>query len=358
MSRVPIRWRLTAAFALAMVVVLAAAAVFVYLRLEADLNDSINSQLESGTAPADPEEGFARVVSPGERVDGAILSREELSRARDEPVVVERSVPGVEGEARILARPGSGGDVVVVARSLEDREETLEGLITSFAVGGPIAVVVASLLGYLLAGFGLRPVEAMRRRASEISFGGGVDERLPLPAANDEVRRLGETLNEMLDRLRGSYERERRFVADASHELRTPLSVLKTELEGTLRSPGLDPGARESLGAALSETDQLAQLADDLLLIARSGDGGLPLRREPVDVRELLEQTSQRFSERARSDGRSISVEAPDGLSASLDPLRMRQALGNLVDNALRHGTGTVVLSARRPPAARAWRSP
>jgi signal transduction histidine kinase len=347
-SRVPIRWRLTAAFALAMVVVLAAAAVFVYLRLEADLDDSINSQLESGTAPADPEEGFARVVSPGERVDEAILSREELSRARDEPVVVERSVPGVEGETRILARPGSRGDVVVVARSLEDREETLEGLITSFAVGGPIAVLVASLLGYLLAGLGLRPVEAMRRRASEISFGGVVDERLPLPAANDEVRRLGETLNEMLDRLRGSYERERRFVADASHELRTPLSVLKTELEGTLRTPGLNPGARESLGAALSETDQLAQLADDLLLIARSGDGGLPLRREQVDVRELLEQTSQRFSERARSDGRSISVEAPGGLSASLDPLRMRQALGNLVDNALRHGSGTVVLSARR----------
>ena len=206
-------------------------------------NDSINSQLESGTAPADPEEGFARVVSPGEPVDGAILSRRS-SRAR----VMNRwswsSVPGVEGEARILARPGSGGDVVLVARSLEDREETLEGLITSFAVGGPIAVLVASLLGYLLAGFGLRPVEAMRRQASEISFGGGVDERLPLPAANDEVRRLGETLNEMLDRLRGSYERERRFVADASHELRTPLSVLKTELEGTLRSPGLDPGAR------------------------------------------------------------------------------------------------------------------
>ena len=87
----------------------------------------------------------------------------------------------------------------------------------------------------------------MRRQASEISFGGGVDERLPLPAAHDEVRRLGETLNEMLDRLRGSYQRERRFVADASHELRTPLSVLKTELEGTLRSPGLDPGAREPL---------------------------------------------------------------------------------------------------------------
>jgi two-component system, OmpR family, sensor kinase len=235
-----------------------------------------------------------------------------------------------------------------VGRSLEDRDETLSGVLASFAVGGPLAVVAASLLGYLLAGAGLRPVEAMRRRASEISF--GADERLPLPSAHDEVRRLGETLNEMLDRLRDSYERERRFVADASHELRTPLSVLKAELETTLRAPGLEPDVRESLGSALEETDQLAQLAEDLLLIARSSDGGLPLRREPVDVRELLEQTRQRFSERARSEGRSLSVDAPSRMSASLDPLRMRQALGNLVDNALRHGSGTVVLSARSRP--------
>ena len=348
MSRLPIRWRLTAAFALAMVLVLGAAAVFVYLELKGDLNDSIDSALESGTAPGDSEEGFSLVVSPGERVDDAIVSPDELARAREEPVVVERSVPGVEGEARILARPAPGGGVVVVGRSLEDRDETLAGVLASFAVGGPLAVLAASLLGYLLAGVGLRPVEAMRRRASEVSFGGPDSvERLPLPAADDEVRRLGETLNEMLDRLRGSYERERRFVADASHELRTPLSVLKAELETTLRSPGLDADARESLGAALAETDQLAQLADDLLLIARSSEGGLPLQREPVAVDELLEQAARRFEERARSEGRSIAVEAPEGLSASLDPLRMRQALGNLVDNALRHGSGPVVLSAR-----------
>jgi signal transduction histidine kinase len=356
-SRLPIRWRLTAAFALAMVIVLAAAAVFVYLRLEADLNDSIDSGLEASAAavaasgdPAagaaeDPEEGFARVVGPGEQ--DAALSSDELARAREDQVVVEHSVPGVESEARVLARPLSDGRVVMVVRSLEDRDETLSGVLASFAVGGPLAVLVASLLGYLVAGAGLRPVEAMRRRAAEVSFGGAAEERLPLPAAHDEVRRLGETLNEMLDRLRGSYERERRFVADASHELRTPLSVLKTELETTLRSPGLGPGARESLGAALGETDQLAQLADDLLLIARSGDGGLVLSREEVDLRELLEQTQRRFEERARFEGRSISVEASDGLSASLDPLRMRQALGNLVDNALRHGSGTVSLFAR-----------
>jgi two-component system, OmpR family, sensor kinase len=343
MSRVPIRWRLTAAFALAMVLVLGAAAVFVYVQLKADLNDTIDSALETGTAPADPEEGFARTVGPGEQDDA--LSRDELARAREGPLFVERSVPGVEGEARILARPGSGGQVEVTARSLEDRDETLSGVLASFAVGGPLAVLAASLLGYLLAAGALRPVEEMRRRASEVSLES--DERLPLPAARDEVHRLGETLNEMLDRLRGSYERERRFVADASHELRTPLAVLKAELEGTLRSQELPPDARESLGAALSETDQLVQLADDLLLIARSGDGELALSREPVDVAELLGATRERFSERARSSGRSILVDAPGELSASLDPLRMRQALGNLVDNALRHGAGAIALSAR-----------
>ena len=236
--------------------------------------------------------------------------------------------------------------MVAVGQSLEDRAETLSGVAASFAIGGPVAVLLASLLGYALSSAGLRPVEAMRRRASEVSFG-AEGEQLPLPAAHDEVRRLGETLNEMLARLRGSYERERRFVADASHELRTPLAVLKTELEGTLRSADLSPDARESLTAALGEADHLAQLADDLLLIARSGDGALPVQRERVDVRELLDHAGQRFEERARSEGRAISVDAPDGLEARLDPLRMRQALGNLVDNALRHGSGSVHLGAR-----------
>ena len=256
-------------------------------------------------------------------------------------------MPGVESEARVLARPLSDGSVVVVARSLEDRDETLSGVLASFAVGGPLAVLAASLLGYLLAGAGLRPVEAMRRRAADISFG-GADERLPLPAADDEVRRLGETLNEMLDRLRGSYERERRFVADASHELRTPLSVLKTELETTLRSPSSGAG-RPRVARRGARRDRPAgparrrPAADRALRRRRAAR----CSREEVDVRELLEQTGRRFEERARSEGRAISVDAPDGLSASLDPLRMRQALGNLVDNALRHGSGAISLSAR-----------
>jgi signal transduction histidine kinase len=162
------------------------------------------------------------------------------------------------------------------------------------------------------------------------------------------VRRLGETLNQMLARLEASFERERRFVADAGHEMRTPLAVLKTELEAALRAGGSDAAARQSLVAAIEEVDHLAQLAEDLLLIARAAEGRLPVRPEPVELRQLLEQARERFIDRAREQRREIAVHAPEGLEGRLDPLRLRQALGNLVDNALRHAAGDVELAARK----------
>ena len=160
----------------------------------------------------------------------------------------------------------------------------------------------------------------MRARAAGISLDGEA-ERLPLPPARDEVRRLGETLNAMLDRLRRSYERERRFVADASHELRTPIAVIKAELEGALRRRPADPDLREALTAAVDECDHLAQLAEDLLVVARGGDGALAVRPRPLEAAELLEGVRLRFSARAAEHGRELRVEAPDGLE-----LRRRRA--------------------------------
>ena len=366
MSRLPIRLRLTAAFAVAMVIVLVGAGLFVYLRLKSDLNESVTAGLQtraaavaaSGQASAgasgDGEEGFAQVLDADGRVlDSAGGQRDAaLSPAERERVegggelLVERPVPGVEGTTRVLARTRAGSEVVVVGQSLDDRDETLASLVTSFVFGGPIAVLLASLLGYLLAAAGLRPVEAMRRRAGEISLG-NEQERLPLPPARDEVRRLGETLNEMLDRLRRSFERERRFVADASHELRTPVAVIKAELEGALRAGRHEPQVREALVAAVEECDGLAQLAEDLLVVARSGDGELPVRPESLPVDALLAGVGQRFEDRARERGRSIRVDAPGGLHVEADELRMRQALGNLVDNALRYGEGEILLRSR-----------
>jgi signal transduction histidine kinase len=355
-----------------MVLVLSAAGLFVYLRLEDDLDENLNAGLESraaavsgsGEATAgaagEAEEGFAQVLAAdGEVLDsaggarGAALTAAERARAAaGGRFFVEREVPGIEATARVLAGPVAAEDdaVFAVGESFDDRDETLSGLVASFAVGGPVAVLLASLVGYVLASAGLRPVEAMRRRAGEVSLE-HAGERLPLPAARDEVRRLGETLNEMLDRLRRSFERERRFVADAGHELRTPVAVVKAELEGALRAGGHDPQVREALVAALEECDHLAQLAEDLLVVARAAEGELPVRRETVEVRPLLESVRARFGDRAGQRRRGIRVDGGDGLRVEADELRLRQALGNLVDNALRHGDGEIVLRARAAEA-------
>jgi signal transduction histidine kinase len=369
------------AFALAMVAVLAAAALFVYLRQRAELNDAIDHALRSRSndvialisgSDADLEEvrgnhltsseaSFIQVLAPdGRRLDGTggfegpALRPADAQRASGRAVVIERSIPALGGEARMLTRrieTRGQAFVVVAGTSLDQRHDTLSGLLTSFLIGGSIAVLLASGIGYVLAAAGFRPIEAMRERASRVSLTHGA-ERLPLPGARDEVRRLGETLNEMLARLRESFERERQFVADASHELRTPIAVLKTELETALRDEDAAPKVRASLVTALDEVDHLSQLAGDLLLIAQAADGRLPVRRENVEIRELFEHTRARFADRARAQGREIPVEVANGLQASIDPLRVRQALGNLVDNALRHGGGNVRLAAREDNGA------
>jgi signal transduction histidine kinase len=368
---------LTAAFAVGLVLVLAVTALFVYARLAADLSESVDNALrarsndvaslirrsEPGLIDADvgrfgeSEEGFIQVLTPAGRLLGGTsgvrapaLGPEDARRASRAPMTVERTVPGVDGRVRLLARPVATEArrlVVVAGASLEDRDDALADVLTSFLIGGPIAVLLASGIGYLLATAGFAPVEAMRRQATRISLTRR-GERLPLPAADDEVRRLGETLNEMLARLEASVERERRFVVDAGHELRTPLAVLKAELETAIRNERHDPEVRASLLAALEETDHLTQLGEDLLLIARSADGQLPVRHEPVDIRDLLERTAERFADRAGEQARAIEIHVAGDLRVPMDPLRARQALGNLVDNALRHGAGDIHLSARK----------
>ena len=377
MRRPSLRLRLTLAFAAAMAVLLAATGTFVYVRMAATLDEQLDQSLRAraddvaalvrtggpGLADADgrlveAEESFAQVVGPDGAVrdatppvgDRPLLTPEQLAQARRETVVVERGgVPGLGGgRVRLLGTPveGDGGRVVVVAgASLDDRHDALAGLRTQLLVGGPVALLLASLAGYALAAAALRPVEAMRRRAAEISAD-TAGSRLPVPASDDEVARLARTLNEMLARLEAGLERERRFVADASHELRTPLSSLRAELELALRRPRSREELRGAIASAADETERLARLADDLLVLARADEGELRLHVEPVGARGLLERVARRFSGRAAAAGRSLAVDAAGDLAVAGDPHRLEQALGNLVDNALRHGAGVVRLDA------------
>ena len=149
----------------------------------------------------------------------------------------------------------------------------------------------------------------------------------------------------MLDRLQRALERERSFVANASHELRTPLALLKAELELALRRPRSNAELEEALRSAAAETDRLTRLAEDLLVLARSDQGRLPLRPASISASDVTSRVAARFAQRAEAAGRTIDVNVAPELNVAADAPQLEQALGNIVDNALRHGRGTVRLS-------------
>ena len=378
MSRIPIRVRLTLVFAVAMAGVFVAVGFVLHERLKSSITQQIDERLlarrsvltaletptELRAALSEPgiiDDAFARISGPTDEFQvaspggGGIPSIEPRSGRQSE--FAEFHVIEADGDlepARVLTTrvTRSDGDYVfIVGESLTDRRDALRSLITQLWVLGPIALIVASLLGYLVSRAALRPVEQMRRRAESI----GVEDsggRLPLPAAADEVRRLGETLNAMLDRLDAGLRRERQFVADASHELRTPLALLQTELDLATRRSRSPEELQAAISSAKEEVERLVRLAEDLLVLASADEGRLPLRPSVFGARELLDGVAVRFAARATQLGRTISVDAPSETTVFADRLRLEQALGNLVDNALREGRGPVRLGVRRANGA------
>ncbi len=147
----------------------------------------------------------------------------------------------------------------------------------------------------------------MRRQAVEISAS-APGRRLPIAPSGDEMARLGNTLNDMLGRLEDAFQRERTFVSDASHELRTPLAILNTELDLALRRRRSADELERAIRSAAEETSRLTQLAEDLLVMARSDQGRLPIRRSETDIEKLLQGVKERYAGRAAAQGRSISI--------------------------------------------------
>jgi len=362
MKRLPIRLRLTLVFSLAMALVLAGAGWFAYARVSTDLSRALDQQLRGRVQDlsalirrggslgitdgrlVEQGESFAQLLTrDGRIVDAtpplrraALLHPDELARARRGPLFINRpSVPGLDEPARILAVP-LPRFVLLAGATRENRAEILNNLRDAFLIGGPLALVLASLAGYLLAGAALRPIESMRRRAAAISSA-SLAERLPVGETSDEVSRLGETLNAMLARIEGGLARERRFVADASHQLRTPLALLTAELELALRRGRSAEELRAALQSAADSTERLSRLAEDLLLLARAEEGRVPLQAEETDVLDVLRAVACRFD--ARVDADALVVRA--------DRVRLEQALSNLADNARRHGAGQVTLTTR-----------
>ena len=361
-----------------MAIVLALIAVGLYQRFEAELDETINRGLRARAAdvslfvqsPAsrlgdasasrlvDRDESFAQILAldgtihdatPALPATALLTVPEVRGAAQRRQMFLTRPNPFETEPARLLATPVTAQGrrlVIVVGTDSDDRDAALRHLLLGFLIGGPVALLLASLAGYGVASAALAPVEQMRRKAAQITEH-TPGERLPIGSTDDEIARLGTTLNAMLASLERSLERERSFVADASHELRTPLAILKTEIELALR----DGRTRDELVAALrsagEETDRLTELAGALLIIARSDSGGLALARSSLRSDELLAGVAARFEGRVHASEREVVVDAGPVAELTGDRHRLEQALGNLLDNAVAHGAGTIHLAAQ-----------
>lgn len=362
-----------------MLVVLAGSGILLYLGLASQLDAAINEdlQIQAKELVADitdgdtevlqdfglvePEELFAQILNP----DGSVL---ESSHKITEPLIDPEElqptaigqpfdgtfVAGSTGKAlpaRFLVTPIDDGPIIIVGARLLKRNKTLWSLAVLLLVGAPILLAVVTGLAWFLAGAALRPVERMRQETAMISEG-DLEKRLQVPATGDEIASLATTLNQMLARLEQAFEKERRFVDDASHELRTPLGILKTELELALRRSRSKEELEAALRSAAEESERLNRLADDLLVLARSDRGRLPLHKTELDVADLIAEAVDRFRYQAEERGVSFEISVPPSTVVAVDKTRLQQALGNLIDNALTHTDdgGHIQVSASLSP--------
>lgn len=247
-----------------------------------------------------------------------------------------------DGPFRVTAlgtRTPQGHATVYVAVDVEDIGEFLATLARKGVVGLAAVLAVFALALWLALGRTIGSVEAIRRRA-ELITGQRLDQRVPEPTKRDEIFRLARTLNDMLDRLEGSAKRQERFVADAAHELRTPLTTLRTRLETAMLRNDPDPDPR-LLPELWSEATRMGSLVDQLLLLARSDAGTLPLLDHPVDLDDVLHEVLVSTP----TGGLDVRTRHVEPVQVRGNPALLEQVVRNLVENAVRHATGAVDLS-------------
>jgi signal transduction histidine kinase len=269
----------------------------------------------------------------------------ELARVRGRSgVFIPGQRLGLRGPVRVVAVPAGPPDdpqTVLVAKSMADVTHSVRAARTILLISFPLLLAVLAAVAWRVVGATLRPVEALRAGAEEIT-GGARPGQLPVPDSRDEIHRLAVTLNGMLDRLELARARQRAFVADAAHELRSPLTNMRTQLEVAQRLGGRTdwPTVADDL---LADTSRLSRLVDDLLLLARADDAGPGQRvaAGPVELGELISEVAGRFP------ASPVRVVPPERALWTLgEPDALGRILANLLDNGVRHARGEVVLAA------------
>jgi len=251
---------------------------------------------------------------------------------------------GLPSLLRVVAVPAAGGHLVIAAVSFAQAGDSLDTLAKALIIGTPLLFGLLALAIWLVTGYTLRPIAALRRGAAEVA-GTGVPRDLPVPPARDEVRSLAVTLNDMLARLADAQQRQRDLVSDTAHELRSPIASIRTQLEVALDHPETLDWA-ETARDVHADTLRLARLAEDLLLLARldgqqAGRDGQHPRRTPVDLAALVTAAVAGYAT-ARVP---VLASAVASCEVAGDSDALRRLLVNLLDNAVRHAASQVHVS-------------
>jgi signal transduction histidine kinase len=282
-----------------------------------------------------------------EAASDALAGQTAISTLNPRPgqrVKEQRHLPGVREEPFWIVAQGvstpAGARTVLVAESLDIVGDSIDAVIVALLLGLPLLALTVGVATFLFVGRTLRPVEAMRRQAATITAR-NLHERLPVPATHDEIAALASTMNTMLDRIEASADAQRRFVGDASHELRSPLATVQANAD-LLETVSLPDAAARSVGRIRTESTRMARLVEDLLLLARADNDELRMRRQDVDLDDLVYTERERLAE----------LHPRLKVRASFDPVRivgdhdaLLRAVRNLIDNSIRHARTEVTIS-------------
>ncbi|MCW2972174.1 MAG: hypothetical protein JWN72_447 [Thermoleophilia bacterium] len=361
----PISARLTAAFALALSVVLLVTSLWIYERqregyrasLGRELRERRNSALEvlDATQARDDAGTARRIVAAdsglvqlydraGAVVDSSVpyddlrvASRNRIRAALERDRYFDAHVRTHDGERVLLTRLGTSDLVAAFTEPQRPSSEALERLAAQLAFGAAVAVLLGSLLAFSLARAALRPVEQLRMSAERHGRDDD-DVSLDVPPARDEIARLAVTLNALLARMREATLRERRFVAEAGHELRTPLATMIAEIEFALEGDVTKETAA-TLNSLHEEATHLTTLSQQLLNLATTSSAA------PSSTVDLAAVVRRRVERAASIDvDRSYTVEANSDAWVVADPDRLAQVIDNLLDNASVHGGSSIVV--------------
>jgi len=356
-----VRGRSTAAAIAVVAVALAVGAAVLLLLLQRTLVTSVSDQAEARALDVasqvqdEGQIGLARELIENTRSTQLIQVVDQSNqviasstpRAGEVPLSAERPPSGATVTSEVGEMPLLDDDhdhlivargtefqgsrfTVIVASSLETQRQTVTTVTAYLLIGYPLLLGLVGVATWVLVGRALRPVEQIRTRVHGIGVEQLAD-RVPVPAADDEIARLAVTMNEMLDRLQSGQDMQRRFVADASHELRSPIASLMAAVDVISADPTGRSGF-ELRRVMQAETERMRRLVEDLLLLAKADDTGLQIQRTDVDLDDLVGAELRRL----RSAGGPEIEGVVPAVRVSGDVAKLSQVIRNLADNAVR----------------------